>query len=372
MSLSVDAVFQRWCTAHAATADEAGDDNGRRSEGAPAPLLRRSDYARWRSRLLGPSTTCAAASKFGFAVRYSDSHWKGKRGGQHSPEHVEVVWRGDEPPPGFNFTRVQAGEVLARLDETDDVLLFNVSPMFLCHSLYVPWVSERRPQVLTAAALWRALRFLAGVAGSNGDCRPRMVYNSLGAFASVNHLHLHYLLLEPRLPACPSSPPAVLPAETLEAVTDEQAVGLLRGSPFPIELSERRLLSAGAADGHVWTLCDYPARALCVGVSVEAAGEAAMLARWDAMLGTLHGTGTAYNLLLTPSVVYVVPRRNQSCNTGPFRIAVVEAMGCPVAATEEQFAEGNLEEYVRCMEEEVSLPQEDFDRLVTELFPADG
>ena len=70
-------------------------------------------------------------------------------------------------------------------------LIVNVSPLTPGHFILVPFVRSRLPQVLTADALLLALVLV------QASRRPdfRVTFNSLGAWASVNHLHLHGVYL---------------------------------------------------------------------------------------------------------------------------------------------------------------------------------
>lgn len=68
-------------------------------------------------------------------------------------------------------------------DEFPDAVVVNVSPIFRHHSLYIPRVRECHPQYLTPFATAAAAAFSA-------RARSLVVgYNSLAAWASVNHLH---------------------------------------------------------------------------------------------------------------------------------------------------------------------------------------
>jgi hypothetical protein len=78
-----------------------------------------------------------------------------------------------------------------------DAVVMTVTPVGEGHVLLLPAVQQRRPQVLTAAVIRKALAFqLASRAGGGGGAAPgsssssfRVGFNGLGAHASVNHLH---------------------------------------------------------------------------------------------------------------------------------------------------------------------------------------
>ncbi|XP_064373848.1 GDP-D-glucose phosphorylase 1 isoform X1 [Dromaius novaehollandiae] len=123
-------------------------------------------------------------------------------------------------PREFNFTQIRPGEVLFRLcrsparppatgcPQLDYVLVvINVSPLELGHVLLLPEPALRLPQVLTP----ELLRFGLDAVLLSAHPGFRVGFNGLGAFASVNHLHLHgfYLgwpLLVESAPAEPLSP----------------------------------------------------------------------------------------------------------------------------------------------------------------------
>ncbi|CAL1529423.1 unnamed protein product [Lymnaea stagnalis] len=74
-------------------------------------------------------------------------------------------------------------------------LIVNVSPMEYGHCLLVPQIDSHRPQVLTETAVTVAIETML-LSKHRGF---RMGFNSLCAFASVNHLHFHVYYLEHEL-----------------------------------------------------------------------------------------------------------------------------------------------------------------------------
>ncbi|XP_032302826.1 GDP-D-glucose phosphorylase 1 [Coturnix japonica] len=100
----------------------------------------------------------------------------------------------------FNFTQIQPGELLLRLRRgtsthgdraapAELLVAINVSPLLRGHVLLLPEPGLFLPQRLTPELL------LAGLQLVLLSARPgfRVGFNSLGASASVNHLHLHGL-----------------------------------------------------------------------------------------------------------------------------------------------------------------------------------
>ena len=91
----------------------------------------------------------------------------------------------------FNFTKVNDREVLLYTDEA--TYLVNVSPLWFGHMLLVPSYRDVLPQVLTPEGIAVALKSLKRFRPS-----VRLMFNSMAAWASVNHLHLHIFF--PALP----------------------------------------------------------------------------------------------------------------------------------------------------------------------------
>ncbi|KAJ3595801.1 hypothetical protein NHX12_002215 [Muraenolepis orangiensis] len=90
------------------------------------------------------------------------------------------------PPPGERGGGVEPRRV---------TVLVNVSPLEFGHCLFVPEPSRCLPQVLTPLALRTGIESVL----LSSDPDFRVGFNSLGAFASVNHLHLHGYYLHHQL-----------------------------------------------------------------------------------------------------------------------------------------------------------------------------
>lgn len=99
----------------------------------------------------------------------------------------------------FNFNKVNPEEILFEMTKESGgnekgqdqpgkmVVLVNVSPLGFGHCLFVPDPSLCFPQVLTEFAIQTGIESVL----LSSDPGFRMGFNSLGALASVNHLHLH-------------------------------------------------------------------------------------------------------------------------------------------------------------------------------------
>ncbi|XP_072241290.1 GDP-D-glucose phosphorylase 1 [Leuresthes tenuis] len=112
----------------------------------------------------------------------------------------------------FNFNKINPEEVIFEMIKNTDggtalpdeeelprpcrmVVLINVSPLEFGHCLFVPDPSRCFPQILTRSAVQVGIESVL----LSSDPGFRVGFNSLGAFASVNHLHLHGYYLEHEL-----------------------------------------------------------------------------------------------------------------------------------------------------------------------------
>ncbi|XP_071041784.1 GDP-D-glucose phosphorylase 1 isoform X2 [Parasteatoda tepidariorum] len=107
-------------------------------------------------------------------------------------------------PNLFHFGKVSEKEIIFTLtpkhweknllnkEETDKgTFIINVSPIEECHCLLVPGLENGLPQVLNINSLRLAVESLL----ISNDRYLRVGFNSLGAYASVNHLHFHLYYL---------------------------------------------------------------------------------------------------------------------------------------------------------------------------------
>ncbi|XP_062504968.1 GDP-D-glucose phosphorylase 1-like isoform X2 [Corticium candelabrum] len=121
------------------------------------------------------------------------------------PQHMAHL---DQPfdPKRFNFTAIDSSEVLFNIvnkldgssvsNDKQHVVVVNVSPLEYCNVLLIPRLEACLPQVLTVKSLELAILF----ALSSSSRSLRVAFNSLCAFASVNHLHYHGYYLDRQLP----------------------------------------------------------------------------------------------------------------------------------------------------------------------------
>ncbi|XP_070686365.1 GDP-D-glucose phosphorylase 1 [Pempheris klunzingeri] len=109
----------------------------------------------------------------------------------------------------FNFNKINPDEIIFEMIKDTEgghekrqldqpgrmVVLVNVSPLEFGHCLFVPDPSRCFPQVLTSFAIQVGIESVL----LSSDPGFRVGFNSLGAFASVNHLHLHGYYLDQEL-----------------------------------------------------------------------------------------------------------------------------------------------------------------------------
>lgn len=277
-------------------------------------------------------------------------------------------------------------------------LVVNSSPLYRSHCLLVLEAEEKHPQVLTAPAIAYAARLLT-LAGSRPDLC--VGFNSLGAWASVNHLHMHVFFAGADMFAggvCPvqnarmeqvgEASDGVTAWRTVDYPLTSWAFTLMPGSPSHA-LHES---VSGEGPGPSWTsnLAEHPAARLAGAVlhakppkqsevkaanledhlcpllpgasgglrgfaSTEGATEmpaetvagmdrlsaaAGSLVRWCLLHGVPH------NVLVADKgrTVYVIPRRvQQNLNDSQLNIAIAESIGLPVATTAAMFEKATPE-----------------------------
>ncbi|XP_046970940.1 GDP-D-glucose phosphorylase 1 [Vanessa cardui] len=99
----------------------------------------------------------------------------------------------------FNFTKVSKEEIIFTFKENDEgdnhAVLVNISPISKYHSLLCTSINKCLPQVITKESLKLAIDLML----LTQDRTLRIGFNSLCAFASVNHLHYHLFIEEQSL-----------------------------------------------------------------------------------------------------------------------------------------------------------------------------
>ncbi|KAK2987021.1 hypothetical protein RJ640_004747 [Escallonia rubra] len=137
--------------------------------------------------------------EYGFIAQLNEGRHLKKRPTEFRVDRVLQPFDGTK----FNFTKVGQEEVLFQFEASEDdevqffpnapidvenspsVVAINVSPIEYGHVLLIPRVLECLPQRIDRESFLLAL-YMAAEAGSPYF---RLGYNSLGAFATINHLH---------------------------------------------------------------------------------------------------------------------------------------------------------------------------------------
>lgn len=112
----------------------------------------------------------------------------------------------------FNFCKAKQSEILFAFEEgksgssdfneayvasgSPNLVLINVSPIEYGHILLVPRVLDNLPQLVNPDTLLLALQFAHEV----NNPYMRVGYNSLGAYATINHLHFQAYYLSAAMP----------------------------------------------------------------------------------------------------------------------------------------------------------------------------
>ncbi|KAI9161537.1 hypothetical protein LWI28_018420 [Acer negundo] len=148
--------------------------------------------------------------KYAFIAQLNEGRHLKKRPTEFRVDQVLQPFNDDK----FNFTKVGQEEVLFRFEESFEskslyslnapvhaesnsnspsVVAINVSPIEYGHVLLIPRVLDCLPQRIDHASFLLALQ----MAKEAADPFFRLGYNSLGAFATINHLHFqaYYLRL---------------------------------------------------------------------------------------------------------------------------------------------------------------------------------
>lgn len=258
----------------------------------------------------------------------------------------------------FNFTKVGQEEVIFQFEASEDgeiqffpnapidaanspsVVAINVSPIEYGHVLLIPRVLECLPQRIDHESLLLALH----MAAEAGSPYFRLGYNSLGAFATINHLHFqaYYLAV-----------------------------------PFPIEKTSAKKIATLTGGIEISQLLNYPVRGLVFeGSSLENLSAAVA----DACI-CLQINNIPYNVLISDSGrrIFLLPQcyaEKQALGEVSSEIldtqvnpAVWEISGHMVLKRKEDYEEASEENAWRLLAE-VSLSEERFQEVRDIIFEA--
>ncbi|GMP52363.1 hypothetical protein CsSME_00018209 [Camellia sinensis var. sinensis] len=146
--------------------------------------------------------------EYGFIAQLNEGRHLKKRPTEFRVDKVLQPFDGNK----FNFTKVGQEEVLFQFEASDEdnetqffpnapidvenspsVVAINVSPIEYGHVLLIPWILECLPQRIDRVSFLLALY----MAAEAGNPYFRLGYNSLGAFATINHLHFQVHIISP-------------------------------------------------------------------------------------------------------------------------------------------------------------------------------
>ncbi|CAI5997607.1 unnamed protein product [Closterium sp. NIES-65] len=141
--------------------------------------------------------------RLGFIAQLNEGRHSKKRPSEFPMDKVLQPF----DPSKFNFTKAGQNEMLFRFEEggeeeSPSIVAINVSPIDYGHVLLIPRILDTIPQRIDKPSLLMALRLASEV----NEPAFRIGYNSLGAFATINHLHFQaYFLDLPFAIECASS-----------------------------------------------------------------------------------------------------------------------------------------------------------------------
>ncbi|KAF4753111.1 GDP-D-glucose phosphorylase [Perkinsus olseni] len=212
----------------------------------------------------------------------------------------------------FNFTRVKDDEVIGTLGAGAHALLVNVSPLAYGHCLLCPEYKACRPQVLALDALEVAVAFASAADADRDDMK--VTFNSLGAWASVNHLHFHVFWPSGRQDQ--ESPSVDEPAAADRILDSGGCMIPLREPPFgrmPIELAKPKRMLATTSSLNLEEL-DYPAYTFrLTAAAVDGDSGSSMAAGLWSIVSVLLRLDIPHNILICQrgEVAFVTPRQPQ-------------------------------------------------------------
>jgi len=188
-------------------------------KGPPMSFLNNLLLGQWEERMSKglfryDVTTCETKvipGTYGFIAQLNEGRHLKKRATEFRVDQVLQTFDDNK----FNFTKVGQEEVLFRFEPSNDnemhfflssavdaasvspsVVAINVSPIEYGHVLLIPRVLDCFPQRIDHESFLLALH----LARETADPAFRVGYNSLGAFATINHLHFQAYYLSLPLP----------------------------------------------------------------------------------------------------------------------------------------------------------------------------
>mmetsp|Transcript_23456 Transcript_23456/g.61439 ORF Transcript_23456/g.61439 Transcript_23456/m.61439 type:complete len:396 (+) Transcript_23456:302-1489(+) len=348
-------------------------DQAHGSPKAPGPLFRSHFY---------PNVTVKhkelpGKPPHGIAVtlQFNEGHWKSKRKerdvAQINPdvEDSPVVKKFNADK--FHFGKMKEDEILVRFDhnkmflrrdsegylktvaenaDAPHAVAINVSPLAVGHSLVLPWLGRSLPQYLDFQALSVAVRVMA-------ECRhphSRMLFNSLGGFSSVNHLHFHLL--------------------NMEGVSSDRRTPVERAALVGAVLTKR--MHPGVTLRSVDTsAAGWGCAAVALTADPDAPIDVISAAVTDVTRELYRAKVPFHLLLVNAKLIYVLPRQNQAVQerSAGLRQAAFEVVGVQVCLGPDQWESTTCSVFMDRLRSTVSLRSSKLDLLVAKAgWAADG
>jgi hypothetical protein len=208
-----------------------------------------------------------------------------------------------------------------------------VSPLAVGHSLILPWLAESRPQLLEFHALSVAVRFMAEC--SNRD--SRILFNSLGGFSSVNHLHFHLV--------------------NMSGISPDKRTPIERAALIGPAWTNRKRPGATLHFIDTSVEAGWGCGAYVIQVPVDAPIDTITTAVED-VVAALYIASIPFHLLIaTSKKIYVIPRQNQAVQerTAGLRQAAFEVVGVQVCLGPHQWENTTWAEFTDRLRTTVSL-----------------
>ncbi|CAG7892511.1 unnamed protein product [Brassica rapa] len=285
--------------------------------------------------------------KYGFISQLNEGRHLKKRPTEFRVDKVLQPFDANK----FNFTKVSPEELLFQFEadlpleagNSPSVVAINVSPIEYGHVLLIPRILDCLPQRIDHKSLLLALHMAVEAANPYF----RVGYNSLGAFATINHLHFqaYYLAM-----------------------------------PFPIEKAHSLKISTTNDGVRISKLMSYPVRGLLFegGNSIKELSDTVSNASV-----CLQNNNIPFNILISDSGkrIFLLPQcyaEKQALGGVSSELldtqvnpAVWEMSGHMVLKRKKDY-EGATEEKAWSLLAEVSLSEERFKEVITMIFEATG
>jgi hypothetical protein len=206
----------------------------------------------------------------------------------------------------FNFKKASEHEIVTVLD--GHPIFVNVNPLTVGHSLFVPYLSSGLPQLLNREVLGAALK------ASTVYRDFKIGFNSIGAWASVNHCHFHMLHIKDIYHD------NILPIERCEfaAVLETDSIQISISVDWPLKVFKFK----------------SPDKSLLVNRSFD-------------VISYLIELNIPHNVLISRETIFVIPRdfQLQGALDGQMAVALAETVGLAILYSEEQFLSFSEAEY---------------------------